>query len=83
MNGYQVRSAGTEDNARVKITEGHIGWAGIIFVMEKKHIRRIREKFRGSVTDKKIICLNIPDDYQYMDEDLIGLLESSIQNILK
>jgi len=27
---------------------------------------------------KKIICLNIADDYKYMDEDLIGLLESSV-----
>ena len=83
MNGYQVRSAGTEDNARIKITEGHIGWADIIFVMEKKHIRRIQDKFRDSITDRKIICLKIPDDYQYMDEDLIGLLESSVSEYLE
>ena len=46
--------------------------------MEKKHLRRIQEKFGRSAADKKIICLNIPDEYQYMDEDLIGILMSSV-----
>ncbi len=82
INGYDVRSAGTEDNARIKITEGHIGWADVVFVMEKKHIRRIQEKFRNSLKDKKVICLNIPDDYPYMDEDLIGLLKSSVSEYI-
>ncbi|EPY08213.1 Protein-tyrosine phosphatase, low molecular weight [Paenibacillus alvei TS-15] len=41
LNEYDVRSAGTEEGARVKVTGGHIGWADIIFVMEKKHIRRL------------------------------------------
>ncbi|MGZ9583684.1 low molecular weight protein tyrosine phosphatase family protein [Paenibacillus marinisediminis] len=78
INDYEVRSAGTEANARIKVTEGHIGWADLIFVMEKKHLRRIQEKFSDSAYNKKIICLNIPDEYQYMDEDLIGMLISSV-----
>lgn len=83
VNGYEVRSAGTEDHARIKITEGHVGWADIIFVMEKKHARRIQDKFRSSLLNKRMICLNIPDDYQYMDEDLVGLLESSVSEYIE
>ena len=52
VNGYEVRSAGTENNTRIKVTGGHIGWADIIFVMEKKHLRRIQEKF-GDILCKK------------------------------
>ena len=37
-NGHQVRSAGTENNSRIKVTEGIIGWADMIFCMEKKHL---------------------------------------------
>lgn len=83
IDGHEVRSAGTEDHARVKISEGHVGWADVIFVMEKKHVRRIQDKFRDSVIGKRIICLNISDDYKYMDEDLIGLLESSMSEYLQ
>lgn len=44
-NGHEARSAGTESNARIKVTGGLLGWAEIIFCMEKKHLRRIREKY--------------------------------------
>ncbi|WP_076279842.1 low molecular weight protein tyrosine phosphatase family protein [Paenibacillus odorifer] len=82
IDGHEARSAGTEDHARIKISEGHLGWADVVFVMEKKHVRRIQDKFRDCVRGKKIICLNIADDYKYMDEDLIGLLESSVSEYL-
>ena len=62
FNGYDVRSAGTEDNARIKVTGGHIGWTEIIFVMEKKHIRRLKCKFGEMLAEKKVICLDIADD---------------------
>ncbi len=78
QNGHQARSAGTETGARTKVTEGHIGWADIIFVMEKKHMRRIRDKFGNSLDGKTIINLDIPDDYQFMDEELIALLEDRV-----
>lgn len=82
IHGHQARSAGTENNARVKVTPGLLGWADMIFCMEKKHMRRIREKYSDIVTDKAVICLNIPDDYNYMDEDLCELLESVVPEYL-
>jgi len=78
VNGYEVRSAGTEEKARIKVTSGHIGWADLIFVMEKKHVRRLQEKFRDNLDNKKIVCLNIPDDYQFMDNELIEILISTV-----
>lgn len=83
IDGHEVRSAGTEDQARIKLSAGHVGWADVIFVMEKKHVRRIQDKFRDIVIGKRIICLNISDNYKYMDEDLIGLLESSVSEYLQ
>jgi predicted protein tyrosine phosphatase len=79
MNGYQVRSAGTEQNARIKVTSGHIGWSDLIFVMEKKHKRRLQEKFGHMLNGaKKVICLDIPDEYTFMDEELIETLKSRV-----
>ena len=82
-NGHKVRSAGTEQNARIKVTPGLLGWADIIFCMEKKHLRRIKEKYSDIIANKKLVCLYINDDYEYMDEELIELLKSSVEEYIQ
>lgn len=82
VNGHDVRSAGTENNSRIKVTAGLLGWADMIFCMEKKHYRRIKEKYSDIVSNKKIVTLNISDDYEFMDRCLIELLESNIKEYL-
>ncbi|WFR54710.1 protein tyrosine phosphatase [Anaerocolumna sp. AGMB13025] len=77
-NGHEARSAGTESNARIKVTAGLLGWADIIFCMEKKHFRRIKEKYPDMIVDKKVVCLYINDNYDFMDRELIELLRSYI-----
>jgi predicted protein tyrosine phosphatase len=81
--GFQVRSAGTETGARIKVTAGHIGWADIIFVMESKHRRRLQERFGAELQNKRVVCLNIPDDYQFMQPELVTLLQSTIPPYLE
>ena len=81
-NGHKARSAGTEQNARVKVTPGLLGWADIIFCMEKKHIRRIKEKYPDIVSDKKFVCLYISDDYEFMDRELQEMLESCVDEYI-
>ena len=75
---YHVRSAGTQPGARVVVTAGHIGWADIIFCMEKSHVARLREKFPEALRGKQVICLQIPDDYEFMDPELIDELSSKL-----
>jgi predicted protein tyrosine phosphatase len=75
---HHIKSAGTDNDARIKITEKLIDWADLIFVMEKRHRERLQEKFRSITDAKEIIILDIPDDYQYMDPELIEILEISV-----
>ncbi|WP_205516988.1 protein tyrosine phosphatase [Paenibacillus sp. SYP-B3998] len=82
-NGFEVRSVGTEEQARIKITSGHVGWADIIFAMEKKHVKRIKEKFHDAIADKKLICLDIPDEYPFMNEELIETLKSRVSEYIE
>lgn len=79
---YQAKSAGTEPSARIKITEKLINWADIIFVMEKKHKDRINQRFASVVDEKELIVLDIPDEYQFMDEELVDLIKLSVSNYL-
>ena len=78
VNGYQARSAGTSIGARIKVTAGHLGWADVIFVMEKKHLSQLRERYSEELAGKRVICLNIPDEYSLMQPELIALLEAAV-----
>lgn len=73
-----VKSAGTETGARVKVTAGLLNWADLIFVMERRHLDRLKQKFADVLADKLIITLSIPDDYAYMDEELIDILTNRL-----
>jgi len=73
-----VKSAGTEPRSRIRVNEGHIGWADLIFVMEKRHRRILEENFQEALVGKTIICLNIPDEYRYMEPALIDELKVGI-----
>lgn len=75
---YEARSAGTENSARVKLTAGRVGWADVIFCMEKKHAARVEERFAEELAGKPLIVLRIPDDYRFQDPALIELLQSEL-----
>lgn len=75
---YEARSAGTENGARVKVTPGHLGWADQIFCMERKHADRLRERFPDEIAGKQLITLRIPDDFRFMDPDLVALLRTEL-----
>jgi predicted protein tyrosine phosphatase len=75
---YHVRSAGTQPNARIVVTEGHIGWADIIFCMEKAHMDQLRRKFPEALVGKRVICLHIPDEFEFMDPDLLDELRGKL-----
>ena len=81
-SNFEVKSAGTEDSARIRINANHINWADIIFVMEKKHNERLLEKFPNEMNNKKIIVLEIQDIYKYMNTELIEELKISLTEYL-
>lgn len=75
---YQVRSVGTRPDARIVVTEGHLGWADIIFCMEKSHANRLKRKFPEAFQGKRVVCLHIPDDYEFMHPDLLEELRGKL-----
>ena len=76
---YQVRSVGTQPGARIVVTEGHLGWADLIFCMEKSHLNRLRRKFPEAMQGKHVICLHIPDEYDFMQPELVDELQAKLE----
>ncbi len=80
---YQVRSAGTQPESRIVVTEGHIGWADVIFVMEKSHLNRMRVKFSEALQHKRVVTLYIEDDYDFMQPELLDELRCKLEPYVK
>ena len=76
--GIKTSSAGLNHGAENPLTPELLQWADLIFVMEKTHRSKLSAKFKAYLGSKRIICLDIPDNYEFMDPDLIHLLNSKV-----
>ncbi|TCV95894.1 putative protein tyrosine phosphatase [Luteibacter rhizovicinus] len=80
--GIEVASAGLKHDADVPVSNELVQWADLIFVMEKSHRRKLAEKFRASLGGARVVCLDIPDDYEFMQPELVRLLERKVTPFL-
>lgn len=81
--GIECASAGTHASADVPLDGELIDWAQIIFVMERVHRTKMATRFKQHLHGKRIICLDIPDDYKFMQPELVHLLEQKARPFLR
>jgi predicted protein tyrosine phosphatase len=41
--------------------------------MEKTHRNKVLRKYKKSLNGKRLVCLDIPEDYSYMDPALVRI----------
>jgi predicted protein tyrosine phosphatase len=78
----ECNSAGLNHDAENPVTSELVEWAEIIFVMEKTHRNKLRQKFKSHLGKARVICLDIPDEYEYMDPELVRLLKNKAGRFL-
>jgi predicted protein tyrosine phosphatase len=76
--GFEVASAGLSPEAEQPVTPELLAWADLIFVMEGAHRNKLAKLFHDHLESKRVICLDIPDEYEYMDPVLVKLLEIKV-----
>jgi len=81
-DGIEALSAGTSPDAETPVSADLIEWADLVFAMERVHKRRLQQKFRPQLREKRVIVLGIPDNYKYMEPDLVRILGSAVQPYL-
>lgn len=81
--GVESDSAGLGNDATVPLSAEQLEWATIIFVMEKAHRARLTTKFKKHLHGKKVVCLDIPDDYNFMQAELVELLKNKAGRFLR
>jgi predicted protein tyrosine phosphatase len=80
--GIEAASAGLDEDASVPLTPELLQWADTIFVMEKSHRNKLSRKFKQHLKSQRVICLNIPDEYGFMDPQLVQLLKAAVSKHL-
>jgi predicted protein tyrosine phosphatase len=79
---HNARSAGTSEKARIKVNEKLLLWADVIFVMERRHKQLLKNRFSSAIAEKKVIVLDIEDNYRFGDEELVEILKEKLSGYL-
>ena len=81
--GVETASAGLAPDAEEQVTPDHLEWANIIFVMERAHRAKLQRRFGRHLKSARVVCLDIPDDYAFMQPELVALLEKKVRPHLR
>ena len=77
-DGVDAIGCGANTDAETTVSGDLIEWADIIFVMGKSHRNINSKKFMPHLENKRLICLDIPDEYERMDPMLVRLMENRV-----
>lgn len=80
--GIAVRSAGTSPNAAHPVSADDVAWSTVIIVMEGKHRDRLRARFPDALRGRAVHVLGIPDEYRYMQPELVEELTALVDPLL-
>lgn len=78
FEGVDAIGCGTNADAATPVSGDLIEWADVVFVMEKSHRNKVSKKSRALLKQTRVICLDIPDDYERMDPVLVRLLDNKV-----
>ena len=73
-----VRSAGTAPDALVRVNVHMLDWADVILVMDLEQRRWLESRFKDHPALGKVVCLDIPDTFEFLQPELVALLEARV-----
>ena len=73
-----VRSAGTSPDALARVNTLMLEWADVIFIMDNAQRRSLEAMFPGHPALQRLVCLDIPDNFTFLEPELVKLLEERV-----
>ena len=77
-DGIEAIGCGVNQDAATPLSGDLIEWADIVFVMERQHWNKMSSQYNTHLKEKRMICLGVPDKYEYMHPGLIKLLKARV-----
>lgn len=81
--GVQTDFAGISADSDECVSSEKLDWADTVAVMEKAHLARLKRQMSASLKGKKLVCLDILDDFEFMQQELIELVVKRIARVLR
>jgi predicted protein tyrosine phosphatase len=81
--GVEVASAGTSSDAELPVSADLIEWADVILAMQSVHRRRLNARFASKLKGKRLVVLDIRDDFNFMDAELVRILKVKVLRCVK
>ena len=81
--GVETMSAGTNHDATTPVSADLIEWADVVIVMEQVHRNKLAAKFKSEFKNKRLVVLDIPDEYDYMDPELVRILKLKVPRYVR
>lgn len=82
IEGVQADFAGLSADADERVSPEQIAWADVIAVMERRQLARLKRLVGSVPGGKRLVCLDIPDTYQFMQPELVDLLAVKLRRVL-
>ena len=79
----ETDSAGVLKTADVPLSVEQLDWADIVFVMEKSHRTKLQKALKSALNGRRIVCLDIPDNYELMQPELVEILKTKAGKFLR
>lgn len=81
--GIEVSSAGLDDGCGNPVTPEELEWANLVLVMEQAHRNKLSRRFKAHLKNARVMVLGIPDDYEFMDPELVKILQAKVPQFLR
>jgi len=78
----EVRSAGTVTFAKNQLTEELMHWADAVFVFDESQIEAMERRFGKRDFGKPVVCLDLPDTFDYKSQQLVLKLTAKLEPYL-
>lgn len=78
-----ARSVGLSASSTHRLNEADLNWADVVLVMEDHHKARIKKMFGRRRELPRIEVLGIPDEYPFMDRQLIEMITQQIEPMIE
>ena len=81
--GHPTDFAGLSADADERISTEHLDWADMIVVMEKAQLSRLKRQMKAHLKGKRLVCLDIPDSFEFMQQELVELVTARLARIVR
>ncbi|WP_100658818.1 low molecular weight protein tyrosine phosphatase family protein [Alteromonas flava] len=82
-DNVEAIGCGTNKDAETPISGDLVEWADVILVMEKTHKNKVAKKYKELLQGKRLVCLDIPDNYDRMQPELVRILQNRVPKYVR